>query len=165
MIVDSSALVALIEGEPGAEQVAAVLAGDRSPVIGAPTLAATLVVLTARHGPVGRAALDRLSTEINLGAAPFTAEHAHMAQRAYLRFGRGRHPAKLHFGDCLTYATAALAQEPLLALGDDFPQTDLEFGDGIVGYWPAASPADASPTGARLLPPVQPPAPWSREPD
>ena len=145
VIVDSSALVALIEGEPVAEQVAAVLAGDRSPAIGAPTLAETLVVLTARHGPVGRAVLDRLSTEINLGIEPFTAEHAHLAQRAYLRFGRGRHPAKLNFGDCLTYATAALAQEPLLALGDDFPQTDLEFGDGIVGYWPPARRAEVSP--------------------
>ena len=136
MIVDSSALVALFEEEPAAEQVAAALAGDRSPVIGAATLAETLVVLTARHGPVARAVVDRLSSEINLGVAEFTAEHAYVAQRAYLRFGGGRHPAKLNFGDCLTYATAALAHQPLLAVGDDFPQTNLEFGDGIVGFWP-----------------------------
>ena len=79
---------------------------------------------------------DRLSNEINLGVAEYTAEHAYAAQRAYLRFGRGRHPAGLNLGDCMSYATAKLAHEPLLAIGSDFPQTDLEFGDGIVGYWP-----------------------------
>lgn len=140
LIVDSSALVALIQNEPAAEQVAGVLAGARSPVISAATLAETLVVLTARRGPVARTVFDRLSTEINLGVAQYTAEHAYAAQRAYLRFGRGRHPAGLDLGDCMSYATAQLAHEPLLAIGDDFPQTDLEFGDGIVGYWPTDAP-------------------------
>jgi ribonuclease VapC len=136
VIVDTSALIALIEGEPAAEQVAAVLASTRNPVIGAATLTETLVVLTARHGPIARTIFERIRTEINLGIAEFTADHAYAAQRAYLRFGRARHPAGLNFGDCLTYATAALPHEPLLAIGNDFPQTDLEFGDGIVGYWP-----------------------------
>ncbi len=136
MIVDSSALVALIQNEPAAEQVAAVLAGTRSPAISATTLTETLIVLTARRGPVARTVFDRLSTEINLRVAPYTAEHAYAAQRAYLHFGRGRHPAGLNLGDCMSYATAQLAHEPLLAIGNDFPQTDLEFGDGIVGYWP-----------------------------
>lgn len=136
MIVDSSALVALIQNEPAAEQVAAVLAGTRSPAISAATLTETLIVLTARRGPVARTVFDRLSNEINLGVAEYTAEHAYAAQRAYLRFGRGRHPAGLNLGDCMSYATAKLAHEPLLAIGSDFPQTDLEFGDGIVGYWP-----------------------------
>ena len=49
---------------------------------------------------------------------------------------RGRHPAGLNFGDCMSYATAQLAHEPLLAIGNDFTQTDLEFGEGIIGYWP-----------------------------
>lgn len=136
MIVDSSALIALIQNEPAAEHVAAVLAGTRSPVIGAPTLTETLIVLTARRGPVARTVFDRLRSEINLGVAEYTADHAFLAQRAYLRFGRSRHLAGLNLGDCMSYATAQLAHEPLLAIGDDFPQTDLEFGDGIVGYWP-----------------------------
>ncbi|OHU47248.1 VapC toxin family PIN domain ribonuclease [Mycobacteroides chelonae] len=136
MIVDSSALIALIQKEPAAEQVAAVLAGARSLVISAATLTETLIVLTARRGPVARTVFDRLSTEINLGVAQYTVEHAYAAQRAYLHFGRARHPAGLNFGDCMSYATAQLAHEPLLAIGDDFSQTDLEFGDGIVGYWP-----------------------------
>lgn len=138
MIVDSWALIALIQNEPAAEQVAEALAGTRSPIISAATLTETLIVLTARRGPVARTVFDRLSAEINLGVAPCTVEHAHAAQLAYLRFGRGRHHAGLNFGDCMSYATAQLAQKPLLAIGDDFPQTDLEFGDGIVGYWPVA---------------------------
>ncbi len=136
MIVDTSALLALIQEEPAAAQVAAVLASARSPVIAAPTLTETLIVLTARHGPVARTVFERLRVEIGLGVQFFGEEHAAAAQRAYLRFGKGRHPAGLNFGDCMTYAAADLAQDPLLAIGDDFPQTDLEFSHGIVGYWP-----------------------------
>ncbi len=136
MIVDTSALIALIQKEPAAEQVAAALASTRNPVIGAATLTETLIVLTARQGPVARTVFDRLRSEINLGVAEFTADHAYTAQRAYLRFGRGNHTAGLNFGDCMSYATAQLAGEPLLAIGNDFTQTDLEFGDGIIGYWP-----------------------------
>ena len=136
MIVDSSALIALIQNEPAAERVAAVLAGARRPVIGAATLTETLIALTARRGPVARTVFDRIGSEINLGIIEYTADHALAAQRAYLRFGRSRHPAGLNLGDCMSYAVAQLAHEPLLAIGDGFPQTDLEFGDGIVGYRP-----------------------------
>lgn len=136
MIVDTSALIALVQNEPAAKQVAAALASTRNPVIGAATLTETLIVLTARQGPVARTVFERLRSELNLGVAEFTADHAYAAQRAYLRFGRGKHSASLNFGDCMSYATAQLAAEPLLAIGDDFPQTDLEFSDGIIGYWP-----------------------------
>jgi len=136
LIVDTSALIALIQNEPAAEQVAAALANTRNPVIGAATLAETLIVLTARQGPVARTLFERLRSEINLDVTDFTAEHAYAAQRAYQRFGRGNHSASLNFGDCMTYATAQLAAEPLLAIGTGFPQTDLEFGDSIIGYWP-----------------------------
>lgn len=135
MIIDSSAFIALIQNEPSAEQVAAALADTRNPVIGAATLTETLIVLTARQGPVARTVFDRLHSEINLKVAEFTADHAYAAQRAYLRFGRGNHPAALNFGDCMSYATAQLTHEPLLAIGNDFPQTDLEFSGGIIGYW------------------------------
>ena len=136
MIVDTSALIALIQNEPAAEQVAAVLAGASASFVGAPTLTETLVVLTARQGPVARTVFDRLRSEINLGVVEYTAEHAYAAQRAYLRFGRGRHPAGLNFGDCMSYAVAHVAHEPLLAIGNDFAQTELEFAEGIIGYWP-----------------------------
>lgn len=136
MVVDTSALIALIQKEPTAPRVAAELAGARTPVIAAPSAVETLIVLTARHGPVARTAFDRLRIEINLGIAQFGEEHMAAAHRAYLKWGKGRHPAGLNYGDCMSYATAEIRREPLLAVGADFPQTDLEFGDGIVGYWP-----------------------------
>jgi ribonuclease VapC len=136
MIIDTSAIVALIQDEqPQAALVAAALAGARSPVMSAPTVAECLIVLTARHGPVARTIFERLRSEIDLGVAYFTDEHAAAAQRAFLHYGKGRHPAALNFGDCMTYAAAQLSHEPLLAVGDDFPQTDLEF-SGVIGYWP-----------------------------
>lgn len=136
MMVDTSALVALIQREQTADQLIAALAGARAPVIAAPTLTETLIVLTARYGPIARTVFERIRAEIRLDVAPFTDEHATAAQRAYQRFGKGRHPAGLNFGDCMTYAAAEVARQPLLAIGNDFTQTDLEFGDGIVGHWP-----------------------------
>lgn len=137
MIIDTSAIVALIQDErPHAAQVAAALAGARQPVMSAPTVAESLIVLTARHGPVGRTVFERLRTEINLGVAHFTDEHAAAALRAFLQYGKGRHRAALNFGDCMTYAAAQLSHEPLLAIGNDFTETDLEFSGGVIGYWP-----------------------------
>jgi ribonuclease VapC len=136
VIVDSSAIVALIQGEdPYIEQIAGVLAGDRSPVMSAANVVECLIVLTNRHGVIARTVFDRLCTEINLVVQPFTAEHVAVAHRAYVQYGKGRHPAALNYGDTMAYATAKLAHEPLIAVGNDFPETDLEF-NGVVGYWP-----------------------------
>lgn len=97
--------------------------------------AESLIVLTSRHGLTARTVFDRLRSEINLGFQPFTLEHALVAHRAYVQYGKGRHPAALNYGDTMAYATAKLAHEPLIAIGNDFAQTDLEF-DGVIGYWP-----------------------------
>ena len=139
MIVDASALIALIEGEkPHAMAVAAALAGNRSVRMGVPSMAECLIVLTVRHGPAGRTVFERLRSEICLGTVDFTTEHAIGAHRAFARYGRGRHRAALNFGDCMTYAVAAVAREPLLAVGNDFARTDLDFDGGVVGRWPTA---------------------------
>lgn len=136
MIIDTSAMIAVLQREdPHAEQVAAALSADRSPVIAAPSVVECLIVLSSRHGTIARTAFDRLKTEINLAVIDFTAEHAAAAHRAYLQYGKGRHPAALNYGDTMTYAAAKLANEPLIAVGNDFAQTDLEF-DGVIGYWP-----------------------------
>jgi ribonuclease VapC len=140
MMIDTSAIVALVQDEqPHTAQVVAALAGARRPVMSAPTVAECLIVLTARHGPLARTIFERLRSEIALGVAHFTDEHAAAAQRAFLQYGKGRHPAALNFGDCMTYAAAQLSREPLLAVGNDFGQTDLEF-SGVIGYWPTPSP-------------------------
>jgi ribonuclease VapC len=139
MMIDTSAIVALVHDEqPHAAQVVAALAGARRPVMSAPTVAECLIVLTARHGPLARTIFERLRSEIALGVTHFTDQHVAAAQRAFLQYGKGRHPAALNFGDCMTYAAAQLSREPLLAIGNDFAQTDLEF-SGVIGYWPTPS--------------------------
>jgi ribonuclease VapC len=125
VIVDSSALVAITFAEPGHQELIAKLAGAPSAGIGTPTLAETGLVLASRLGRDSRDLVIRLLGEFGIVEIPFGEEHWREAVDAYLRFGRGRHKARLNFGDCLTYAVARLADEPLLFVGDDFPETDL----------------------------------------
>ena len=125
MIIDSSAILAVIGREPGYERIVHQLAASPGIRIGAPTQLETGIVLTARFGPRGKTALARFLQENSVRTVAFDEAHASAALDAYSRFGKGRHPAGLNFGDCCTYAVAALTGEPLLCLGDDFPKTDL----------------------------------------
>ncbi len=125
MIVDSSALLALVFDEPEADRVEEALAQEVRPGIGAPTLTETGLVLAARLDTDSEMILSRLVEHLDLAVVRFTAAHGRMARDAFLRFGKGRHPAALKFGDCLTYAVARLANEPLLFVGDDFSRTDI----------------------------------------
>ncbi len=126
MIVDSSALVAILLREPGWQELLRRLAAEENPCVGAPTLAETGIVLTARLGKDGRRLLAAFVREADLQVIPFVEEHWKTATEAFGRYGKGRHPAALNFGDCLTYAVARLSGQPLLCVGDDFPKTDLE---------------------------------------
>ena len=125
MIVDTSALVAVTFREPRFEDLISLL--DASPFsgIGTPTLVETGVVLSARLGGGGREVVSQLLHEFAIVPVPFGDDHWREAIVAFERFGRGRHPAKLNFGDCLSYAVARLAGEPLLYVGDDFGATDI----------------------------------------
>jgi ribonuclease VapC len=125
VILDSSALVAIAFKEPGYEALLAAL--DQAPRvgIGAPTLVETAVVISARTGADARGLVSRILLEGDVAVVPFTDAHFGTAMDAWLRFGRGRHAAGLNFGDCLAYATARLASEPLLFTGEDFRRTDL----------------------------------------
>jgi ribonuclease VapC len=125
MIVDSSALLALIFREATADRVEEALATAEMVAMGAPTFAETGMVLASKLGEDSRALLALLAEEIDLTIVPFTAAHAREARDAFLRYGRGRHPAALNFGDCLSYAVAKLAEQPLLFVGEDFRRTDL----------------------------------------
>jgi ribonuclease VapC len=133
MIIDSSAILAVIGREPGYERIVHQLAAVSAARIGAPTQLETGIVLTARFGPRGKTALARFLQENSVQTVSFDEAHASAALDAYSRFGQGRHPAGLNFGDCCTYAVASLTGEPLLCLGDDFPKTDLL----LVGLDPA----------------------------
>ena len=125
MIVDTSAIVAIIFQEPGYEDVVQKLAGAATAGIGAPTLVECAIVLTARLGRDARGLLARFVEEAHIAAVPFTGTHYGMAVEAWLQYGKGRHAAALNFGDCLTYAVARIAGMPLLCVGDDFHKTDL----------------------------------------
>src|SRR5690606_2465671 len=92
---------------------------------GAPTLAETGIVLQARLGGAADGMIERLLDELSIEEIPFGPVHWREAVDAYRRFGKGRHPAALNFGDCMTYATARLTGEPLLFTGDDFARTDI----------------------------------------
>jgi ribonuclease VapC len=125
MILDSSAIVAIFLQESGHEEIRAKLNAAGEIGVGAPTLVECAIVLTARLGRDSRGMLARFLEETNVTVIPFTEQHFGMAVRAWMRFGKGRHPARLNFGDCMAYAVARLTDMPLLCVGEDFPQTDL----------------------------------------
>jgi ribonuclease VapC len=126
MILDSSAIVAILMEEPEAEGLLVKLRQPGPIGVGAPTLMETGVVLTHRFRrdpvPVLQEFLHKLGGLI----LPFDEIHWRVATDAFFRFGKGRHPAALNFGDCLAYATAKVAGQPLLFVGNDFPQNDLD---------------------------------------
>jgi ribonuclease VapC len=135
MMVDSSALLAIVFREPGFEELVQRLLEAQSVAAGAPTLAETGIVLHARLGEGSYGLLERMLDEFAVQEVPFGEVHWREAVDAYRRFGRGCHPASLNFGDCLTYAAAKLTGEPLLFVGGDFLETDLD----------AATPTETSP--------------------
>jgi ribonuclease VapC len=124
VIVDSSALIALLLREPGWERIADALTGHQNAAIGAPTITQTAIVLLAKGAPPSL--LPALLRRAGIDVVSFTAQHADLAADAYATYGRGRHPASLDFGDCMTYAVARRAMAPLLFIGNDFSLTDIE---------------------------------------
>lgn len=125
IVVDSSALVAIVLGEPEAERLLGALLAEHVALTVANLLEATLVV-EARQGPDATRDLDLLVDGAVDEIVDVDLEHHRAALAAWRRFGKGRHPAGLNFGDCLAYAAAHLAAAPLLFKGGDFPQTDIQ---------------------------------------
>jgi ribonuclease VapC len=126
VIVDSSAILAVFFRESSAEELLSAILDADFAGIGSPTAAETGIVLTARTKHNATGSLLRFFEETGIEIVPFTDLHWQRAIDAYTRYGKGRHPAALNFGDCMTYATAALARQPLLCRGEDFRKTDLE---------------------------------------
>lgn len=126
MIVDSSAILSIFLQEPGYEDVLSKLEVADVRAIGGPTLAETGIVLTARLRRDTIGPLARFLQRLEVMVVPFGEDHWQEAVEAFERYGRGRHAASLNFGDCMSYAIAKLADEPLLCTGRDFSRTDLE---------------------------------------
>lgn len=124
MILDTSSIVAILLKEPGYEDLLQTIT-DGDAAIGTATLTETAIVLSARLRRDARPVLSRFLTEASVAVVPFGEAHYSAAADAWSRFGKGRHPASLNFGDCLSYAVAKLADEPLLFVGDDFTRTDV----------------------------------------
>ena len=125
MILDSSAILAIVLDEPEHDDFVARIDAAQSVGVGAPTLVETGMVYASRTGADATEALATWLAERGADVIDFGALHWRAALAAWWRFGKGRHPAALNFGDCLAYATAAVAREPLLAKGKDFAQTDI----------------------------------------
>jgi ribonuclease VapC len=127
VIVDSSALVAIIRGEPGHELCIRAISAVESPMMSAGSALETAIVIDGGGDAVVSRELDGIRRDLGIAIAPVTASQVEIARQAYRDFGRGSgHPAKLNFGDCFAYALAVEQDEPLLFVGDDFRHTDVE---------------------------------------
>jgi ribonuclease VapC len=126
MIVDTSALIALLRDEPDARTFAEAIDAARVRRISAATFVEAATVVDASRNPILSRQFDQLIDRVALVIEPVTAEQARIAREAYRDFGkRSGHPARLNFGDCFAYALAKATGEPLLFKGRDFAQTDV----------------------------------------
>jgi ribonuclease VapC len=125
MVVDTSALIAVLLGEPECDALIALLASGDDPLISSATLVETSIVIGARFGQAGIGALDELLAAAGVRCVAVDLAQARLARDAFDRFGRGRHPAGLNFGDCFAYALARSADRTLLFKGSDFPRTEI----------------------------------------
>lgn len=125
VVLDASAIVALLQREPEAPRLVAALAQVDGCVLSAATRVETGILMLARRGEAAVVGLDVLLRRLEAAVVPVTAEQAELALDAFRRFGKGRHPAALDFGDCFAYALARALDLPLLFKGDDFAATDV----------------------------------------
>jgi len=125
MVIDTSAILAVLLNEAEAEFFAQAIASDPRRLVSAVSILEAGIVVRTRKGPSGGQALDQLIESAGLTIADFDAEQARLARVAYEQFGKRQHPAALNLGDCCSYALARHTGEPLLFKGEDFPKTDI----------------------------------------
>jgi ribonuclease VapC len=125
MVIDPSAIIAILQDEPERRAFNACIAAAPRRSLSAAGLVELSIVMEARYGEVGARNLDLFLATAGIEVIPFDAAQAALAREAFRRFGKGRHPAGLNLGDCFSYALARALAAPLLFKGDDFPRTDL----------------------------------------
>ena len=126
MIIDASAVIAILRDEPDVHSYAKAIAGAKSRRVSAVNYVEAAVVIDASRDPIASRRLDDLFRTARVVIEPVTEAQAHVAREAYRDFGKGSgHPASLNFGDCFAYALAKVTGEPLLFKGEDFTHTDL----------------------------------------
>jgi ribonuclease VapC len=125
MVIDGSALIGLLPGEPETEQFVAAVSEASERLLSAASYPETAIVMSGRFGPQGPEKLDRLISELSIEIVPFSAEQARLSIARFQQYGRGTgHPAALNCGDCFTYGLAKFTGQSLLFKGSDFSRTD-----------------------------------------
>ena len=125
MVLDTSAVLAGLLDEPERPRLERLLEEDPARLMSAATLVEAGMILESRHGEPGRQARDRMLDLYEVAIVAFDRDQAELARDAFRRFGRGRHPAALNYGDCFAYALAKATGEALLFKSDDFSRTDI----------------------------------------
>ena len=125
MIIDSSAVIAVLFDEPDREKITRAIGDDDRRFMSTATLLEASIVVEAKRGEHAGRELDLLLHRADVEIVPFDTEQSRVAIAAWRQFGKGRHPAALNFGDCFAYALSAITGEPLLFSGDDFDKTDV----------------------------------------
>ena len=125
-MIDTSAIVAILRNEPQAAELERALVASRVRLVPATCVLEARMVLVSRRGEHALAEVDLWLNKIEADIIPVDADLVDLATQAWLIYGKGRHPAALNFADCFSYALAKRADEPLLFIGGDFSQTDVE---------------------------------------
>jgi len=125
MVLDTSALLAILFLEPEADRFADLIASDPRRLLSAASMLETAIVVEARKGPSAGRELDLLIHSARIDVVAFEESQLELARQAWRRFGKGNHRANLNFGDCFAYALSKSSGEPLLFKGNDFAQTDV----------------------------------------
>lgn len=125
MVIDTSAVVAILFDETPRPGLTRALEADPIRLISAATVLEAAMVVESRRGETAGRELDLLLHRAEVRTVDVTARHAELARSAWRRFGKGRHPAGLNYGDCFSYALWSATGEPLLFVGDDFGRTDV----------------------------------------
>lgn len=126
MVADTSALLAILQYEPDAKKFATAIESDPVRLISAATVLEAAILMETRAGESGGRELDLLLHKASFQIVAVTKEQLEIGRLAFRTYGKGRHPARLNFGDCFSYALSKTSSEPLLFKGDDFSQTDVQ---------------------------------------
>jgi ribonuclease VapC len=126
MVIDSSALIAVLLGEPDSKIFSEAIANAPKRLVSASSALETSIVIESKKGEPGGRELDLLIHKARIEIVPVNEEQFELARRAWRDFGKGRHPAGLNIGDCCSYALSKYSGEPLLFKGEDFSKTDIQ---------------------------------------
>ncbi len=125
MVLDTSAIISILQNEPDSNQLIAEIEKADSLKVSAATVVEAGIVMYSRYGDAGEVEVDQFLFRLGIVVVPVTQEQAEIARTAYRIFGKGNHTAGLNYGDCFSYALSKLLKEPLLFVGEDFSKTDL----------------------------------------